>query len=423
MLSSLLLLLALAAPARADRVYTLEDARRLAFLNDPRVLSAEQDKIIASEREREAFYLFFPEIGVQASATKYDAHYPFSLSNEFRNLLLFPSFPNPYGGATDTLYSGRTYMNMSLFEGGRTLNTLRLAQAATKQAGNALEAAKMDVLASVTEVFYKLILAQERVSAATQYESAVEQVVASARVEPFDRVESEARLAKARSAADDAQHNLALARLTFLKSINVELDTDFSVSGDLQTKAVQVDVDKAVLRAMELRPELQSETYRAQMDAISVNLAAARRFPTVFMAGDYEVTNDGFPLRKNNWDATVGVKIPFSYDYFTQLRQKRAEQRQGELKRAELQDRIRLDVRQAYENLVYWQKEWPSREEQYRKVQALYDAAAKQGGSPLGRVRALSGVLEMKLDYLSAVTEQILAIARLERAIGGKLSP
>ena len=420
---SLILLLALAAPARADRVYTLADARRLALLNDPRVLSAEQDKIIASEREREALYLFFPEVGVQASATKFNAQYPFSLSNEFRNILLFPDFPNPYGARTDTLYSGRTYATMSLFEGGRTINTLRLAKAATKQADSALEAAKLDTVASVTEVFYRLILAQERMSAASEYEAAVEQVLTSPRIDPWERVEAEARLSKARSQASEAQHALSLARLTFLKSINVELDTEFSVTGDLQTKAVQLDVDKAILRAMELRPELQSETYRAQMDAISVNLAAARRIPTVYVSGDYEVTNDGFPLDRTNWDATVGVKIPFSYDYFTQLRQKRAEQRQGQLKRAELQDRVRLEVRQAYENLSYWQKEWPAREERYRKIQALYDAAAKQGGSAVGRVRALSGVLELKLDYLTAVTEQILAVARLERAIGGKLSP
>lgn len=420
---ALLLLLAFARPAAADRVYTIEDARRLALLNDPRVLSAEQDKIIASEREREAFYLFFPEVGVQASATKFNSQYPFSLSNDFRNILLFPDFPNPYGQKTDTLYSGRTYFNMSLFEGGRTINTLRLARAATKQADNALEAAKLDVIASATEVFYKLILAQERMSAAAQYQSAVEQVLTSSRLDAWDRVDAEARLAKARSVASEAKHQLDLARLTFLKSINVELDTDFSVTGDLRTQAVQVDVDKAILRAMELRPELQSETYRAQMDAISVNLAAARRIPTVFLAGDYEVTNDGFPLNKTNWDTTIGVKIPFSYDYFTQLRQKRAEQRQGQLKRAELQDHIRLEVRQAYENLMYWQQEWPTREAQYKKVQDLYDAAARQGGSPVSRVRALSGVLDMKLDYLSAVTEQILAVARLERAIGGKLSP
>lgn len=419
----LLVLLSFAAPARAQKVYTLEDAERLALLNDPRVLSAEQDKIIAAERVTETKYLFLPEFGVQASATKYDARYPFSLSNDFRNILLFPGAPNPYGGRTDTLYSGRGYMNMTLFEGGRTLNTLRLAQAAQKQANSALESVKLDLSLNVREAFTKLKLAQERAAAAAQYQGAVEDLLNSSRLETWDRVEAEARLGEARSRSSEAQHALNLARLGFLKAINVELDTAFSVSGELATKAASVDIDKAVLWAMELRPELQSETYRAQMDAISVNLAAARRIPTVFLAGDYEVTADRFPLRQNNWDATLGLRIPFSYDYFTQIRQKRAEQRQGQLKRAELQDRVRLEVRQAHETLEYWQREWPAREAQYRKAQGLYDTAARQGGgAALARVRALGSLLDLKVSYLTAVAEHVVALARLERAVGRPLS-
>jgi outer membrane protein TolC len=333
------------------------------------------------------------------------------------------SWDSVYGGAYENVYSGRGYMQMSLFEGGRTLNTLRLASAAAKQANNALEAAKLDVASSVKDLFNRLILAQERASVAEQYQSAAEDLFGGARVEGWDRVDAEARASEARSRASEARHNLELARLAFLKGINVELDTTFTVSGSLDTKLVAVDLDKAVLWAMELRPELQSETYRAQMDAISVNLAAARRIPTVFIGGDYELTDERFPLRKTNWDASIGVRVPFSYDYFTQLRQKRAEQRQGQIKRAELQDRVRLEVRQAYSNLEYWQTEWPLREARYKKIQSLYEAQTRQGGSPLSRLRGLSGVLELKVSYLSAVAEHIVALARLERAVGRTLTP
>ena len=434
LLISLALLAAAALPARAsdtaspgvaspEKTFTLDDARRLALLNDPRLLSAQQDKIIAEERETQAKLLFLPEFGVQASATKYNAQYPFALSGDFRNPLLFPSFPNPYGLTTDTFYSGRGYMNLSLFEGGRTLNTLRLASAAVKQASSAVEAVKLDLASTVQEVFYRLILAQERLTAADEVARAAEDVVNSARIDGFDRVEAEARLAEARERASEARHQVTLARLGFLKGVNVELDTPFSVSGSLQTKAVNPELDKLILWAMELRPELQSETYRAQMDAISVNLAQARRIPTVFAGGDYEVSNSGFPLRNVNWDASIGVKIPFAFDYFTQLAEKRAEQRQGQIKRAELQDRVRLEVRQAYENLMYWQKEWPQREAQYRKVQVMYDNLARQGGSALARLRGMTGVLDLRLAYLTAVTEHLLAVARLERAVGRPLNP
>jgi len=426
---ALILLLAAApapaAPPTLEKVFTLEESERLALLNDARLLSAEQDVIIAQERVSEARFLFIPEFGLQASATKFAARYPFALSNDFRNILLFPN-NNPFTvdtGNNGAIYSGRGYMNTTLYEGGRTLNTLRLAQAAQKQALSNHESVHMDLQLAVKEVFYRLILAQEKVAATAAYLKSVTEVLARGGLDGWERIEGESLLGQARTRDSEAQHNLDLARLAFLKDVNLELDTPFKVEGALDTKPVDIDIEKAVLWAVELRPELQSETYKAEMDAITVNLAAARRIPTVFVASDYELTGVRFPIRENNWDASIGVKLPFSYDFWSQLREKRAEQRQGQLKRAELQDRVRLEVRQANENLRYWQKEWPLRESQYRKVQELYDAAARQAAGHLSRIRAMGGLLDLKLSYLSAVTEHIIARARLERAVGRDIAP
>ena len=199
--------------AQLEIAFTLEDAERLAQLNDSRVLAAEQDKIIAAERVREARYLFLPEFGLQASATKYEARYPFSLSGDFRNILLFPNSPNPYGHKTDNLYSGRGYMHLSLYEGRRTINTLRLAQALQKQASSALESVKMDLQLSVKEVFYRLLLAQERLLAIAQYRRSVEDAIGSSRLDAWERIEGEARQSVARAKLSEAEHALNLARL------------------------------------------------------------------------------------------------------------------------------------------------------------------------------------------------------------------
>ncbi len=195
------------------------------------------------------------------------------------------------------------------------------------------------------------------------------------------------------------------------------------MTGSLTTAAVKVEVERAVLWAMELRPELQSQTYKAQIDAIGVNLANGRRYPTVSVGGDYELTAQSFPLNKNNWDVTLGVKIPLTYDLWSQLKQKKAEQRQGQLTRSDLQDQVRLQVRQAAESLRYWQEEWPRREKQWRRIQGLYDAAAGKAGAAIGRIRAQQSLLDLRLAYLASVTEHLLARARLERAVGREIAP
>lgn len=372
--------------------------------------------IIADSRVSEAALRFLPEIGVQASATKYNSIYPFALSQDFRNILLFPS-------KDDSIYSGRAYFNMPLYEGQRTLNTYKLSLNGQKQALANRDSVKLDLTLQVKEAFYRLLFAQERAAAADDELSALERIDGEGGLGAWEAVEAEAAVSAARGRASEARRDLEAARLTFLKTLNLELDTPFRVTGALESAPVKVDVEQRVLWAMELRPELQAQTYKAQADSIGVNLAFGRRYPTVFLAGDYELTSQSFPLNKNNWDVSVGVKLPFAYDLFSQIKQKRAEQRQGELARSELQDRVRLEVRQAANAVSYWQDEMPRREKQWRRIQSLYDAAAGKAGSAISRIRAREGVLELRLAYLSAVTEHLLARARLERADVRELAP
>ncbi len=420
-----------AAPARAqapnqpesgspERAYGLDDALHL-IRNDPRLQSSEQDVVIAEARVTEAELRFLPEVGLQASASKYNALYPFALSGDSHDILLFPKGQEGVNG--DNLYSGRGYFNMPLYEGQRTLNTYKLALAAQKQAVANYDSVKMDLILQVKEAFYRLLLAQERATAADEHLEAVERVASDGGLGAWEAVEAEALLASARAGASETAHELESSKLAFLKSLNLELDTPFHVTGSLATAPVKVEVERAVLWAMELRPELQSQTYKAQIDAIGVNLANGRRYPTVSVGGDYELTAQTFPLNKNNWDVTLGVKIPLTYDLWSQLKQKRAEQRQGTLTRSDLQDQVKLQVRQAAESLRYWQEEWPRREKQWRRIQSLYDAAAGKTGSALARIRARQSLLDLRLAYLAAVTEHLLARARLDRAVGREIEP
>ncbi len=401
-----------AAPA-IEKTYTLEDALKFARKNDSSLLTAEQTTIIARHRVTEARLHFLPEFGIKASATKYESKNPFSPTEA--NVLLFP-------GRRENIYTGRSYLYMPLYEGLKHVNTLKLAKASHEEAKTNYQSIKRAVQRNTTSIFYRLILAQERHSAAQENETALEEIARYGRLGQWERVETEALLGAARVDASKAKHDLSLKRLDFLKVVNLELNTPFRLEGKLETKPADVDIHKAVIWAMDLRPELRSQTYKAQMDSISVNLALSRRHPTLFVAADYEVTGSQFPLRENNWDATIGVKLPFTYDFFSQLKQKKAEQRQGQLQRAALQDRVRLEVRQAHAKLLYWQKEYPKREALLKKVRALFKAAASaQTGGGLAKARAAAALAGIRLAYLESVTEHVLALANLEWAVGRTL--
>lgn len=404
------------------RTLTLKDAEHLALLNDATVLSAEQDKIVAAERVKEATYLFLPEIGVQASASQYNALYPFALPTA-GNAVLFPQSNSQYGSNSNSLIFGGGYMNLNLYEGGRGVNTLKLAQAAQKQAESNYESARMNVILSVKKLFYTLLLAQKKASVDYEYYSSVKKISLGTNLSPWDQIEAESQVAKAEAQYAKSSHVLEMEKIKFLKGLNLELDTPFKIVGELETTPITMDVEKIILWALELRPELQSETYKAQMDAISVNLAQARRTPTVFLSGDYDIlSTQNSPINKNNWDATLGLKLPFAYDYLSELDKKRAEQRQGDIKRSELQDQVRLEVRQAYSDIVYWQKEYPLLQNQYLRIEKLYEKAAAPPGNIVLKIHALTAIAHLKISYLEAVTQHLLAKATLERAVGREIS-
>src|SRR5471032_3148929 len=104
-----------------------------------------------------------------------------------------------------------------------------LALAAQKQALANRDSVKMDLVLQVKESFYRLLLAQDRAVAADEHLRAVERFAADGGLGAWEAVEAEAALAGARAGASEAAHELESCKLSFLKSLNLELDTPFHV--------------------------------------------------------------------------------------------------------------------------------------------------------------------------------------------------
>ncbi|MFH2202556.1 MAG: TolC family protein [Elusimicrobiota bacterium] len=403
-----------AAAEPPAETYSLERAVKSALDNSAGIQKSAKDIAIAEERVLEAKLRFLPEVGLQATTTRFNARRPFALGFGPRSTLLFPS-------DKDYLYSGQGYALFSLYEGRRDINTLRLAQTALRQARSQFDTVKLDVEYRAKEAYYRLLLAQKTLTAVDKTLKVTRANAGRASANAWEKVEAAALTSELRSLREEALHHLELARLKFLKALNFELDRAVRVDGELETQPVQVDLRRALVWATELRPELQSQTLRAEMDAIGVNLALSRRYPTVFLGFDYEVTGQEFPLRQNNWDATLGIRLPFSFDFWTKHNQKVAEQRQAEITRSELRDLVHLDVHKAHRALQYWQREWRLREQESQDLLALLEEAQGQNARPAEVLRAAAGVLRAGRRHLEAITAHLLARAQLERAVGRAL--
>jgi len=424
-----LLALALAVPAGAapqgasavadDLSYTeildLDRSLRLAVQNNSQLLAAEQDVIIAQQRVKEARLHFLPQATLGGTITKANVKYPQVLQADFGEHIIQPN-------ENENLFTTTLRMVQPIYVGGRITNTYRLAQAALQQARTRYDAVKRDVALSLKQSFYALLYSREVSASASSSLVSARGIMQSLRLEGWDDVEAFAVLSKMESEVQASSQRVQEDRLSLLRALNKELNTQVEITGELKPQPVSINLSKAMVWAMELRPELKGEAYKAEMDAIAVNLAMSRRSPTVMLGASYDVTGNTFPLSSNSWETTLSVQLPLSFDFWPQIEQRRAEQRQGELNRAGTQDRVRMEVRRAHEDLVYWQTEVDSRQAKLRSLEERFAAVSAKAKPSLSALRAYAARYELHKSYLEAVKNQLSARARLEWALVHDLS-
>lgn len=417
-----LCLLCAAASAQGGReALTLDEVVSLAVRNSPAALAAEQDIVIARKRVSEARFMYLPQFTLSGTASKANLEYPAVLGPELGERFIDPSI-------SDTLYTLRVQGLQPLYTGGRTTNTIKLAKAAHNQARGSYEAVKAQAALGAKKAFYSLLYQRRLLEASAQWLTRARELSDSLRTDAYEELEASMLLSGLSDRSQQAASGEEAASTELLRVISREPGHKPAIYGVFEPLPVESDLSRSLATAMETRPELKSELYRAQMDDIAVNMAMVRRYPTVYLGGSYEV--NAFTLsnlgnqsvRANNWLATLAIHLPLSYDFWTQVQQRRAQQRQGELERIELQDKVRFEIIAAHKEALFWQGVAVKLSGETARLKAGYEAAAVSAKPSMAALRALCALCELEKKAMDAVYAQLTARARLEWARGQDFS-
>ncbi len=425
------LVLCLALPAAAQREYglrfsslindelTLENAIRLGLENNSNFLTAQQEIIIAEQKVKEAKFLFLPQLSLQGTATWYDLDYPMvlpdSLANRFipNNDLMSDDMKHQFFGAGIT---GTQY----LYTGGRLRNTLKMAEANLKQVESKYEAVKNATVLNIKKAFFRLLYAQNNVQLADEVQQKALRYCRTLRTGPWDKIKAKYLLSRLTSLKNKADNELQKAQLAMLVNLNKELNSHITVRGDFKPVEVELDLPKLNLWSMEFRPELKAAIYALELDNLAIDLALSRRYPDLILNASYERL--GFnDFDDENKQVSVAVRLPLPYNLSTQNAQRKAEQKQSTLKRAAIEDAIRVQVAENYADLVFWQTEVISRQQAWRDVQKLLTQAERSSSPDLAALEALDAYYQTGRDYYDAIRQNLTAKAGLEWAIGQDL--
>lgn len=300
------------------------------------------------------------------------------------------------------------------------------ADAGAAGASAAMEETRLNLIAEVKVTFYQLLFAQRDAELATQNLTMVEEVlrmvkarVAAGEATPFETMKATVEVQKAKKEVARAQNALVAVRAKLDMLTAGTLGRQFSIQGDFESLQQELDLDALAARALEQHPTLRRLTKLVEQAQFSAILERESRIPNVTVQGTYH--------REAGDEAiTAGLSIPIPLWY----------QRQGEIEtalgvrhRAEA-ERLRAqneiaqavtqhvqDARTANEQLQVFESGLLKQAEQTLRVARV---SFQQGAASLLDVLDSQRVYRQTLlEYAQARTDLSIALARLERAVGG----
>ncbi len=403
-----------------SRTLGLQESIKIALENSHELLDSREDVEIAQQRVRESESLFFPKLDLNANWSRFsvDSSRPLLIQPALGSTLLTNSLDK-------YLYTARADVYQTIYAGGRSRNTLRQANILYDRAKSLNDALFTKVESSAKQSYYDLIFAQQK---SLEYAEALRHLkhLSSDEETPLsERIDLEGEISRVRAEMSEASLAEDEARLFYLRTLNIELNTNVVLQGKLETHPVNIDLQKMLAWAAQYRYELRQTEYEEQLDALGVSLSLAERTPTVGVGASYERSSTDLSFQTVNWAGTLNVSLPVSIsDMFygwAKVHERRAEYRQATLKRAETSDQIQTEVRQAFTKYKFWQNEIGPRKEDYRRLQEMTEELRARKGQVFAKSKAECLTLAAQLRYQEAVHGQLVALALLEKAVGHSL--
>ena len=300
------------------------------------------------------------------------------------------------------------------------------ADAGAAGASAAMEEARLNVTAEVKVAFYNVLFAQRDVELAGQNLAMVEEVlrtvkarVAAGEATPFETMKATVEVQKAKKEAARSQNALVVVRAKLDMVTAGMLGRQFSIQGDFDSLQQGLDLDVLVARAMEQHPTLRRLSKLVEQAEFSATLEKESRIPNVTVQGSYH-------REAGDESLTAGLSVPLPLWY---RRQGEIETALGARHRAEA-ERLRVqnemiqaitqhvqDVRTANEQLQVFEAGLLKQAEQTLRVARV---SFQQGAASLLDVLDSQRVYRQTLlEYVQARADLSIALARLERAVGG----
>jgi cobalt-zinc-cadmium efflux system outer membrane protein len=287
---------------------------------------------------------------------------------------------------------------------------------------------QLNLVSDVKIAFFDLLVAQRNLELARQNLIIVEDVrrIVKSRVRlgeapQFEAIKAEVEVLKANQVVTRAENMVRVNRVILDTITAGALGVNYMVTGDFQRFPRELNLSMLVKRMLDGHPAIQRGVKLVEQADRTVEFERQARVPDVTINGSYfrEIGREAV------W-AGFSVPTPVWYQRQGEIQSAFGDKRRGEAELLRIRNELLKAVNQHYQEAsttatlidVFEQGLMKQSEEALRIAQFSF----QQGASSLLEVLDAQRVQrQILLDYTQAQFELSVALARLERAVGGSL--
>lgn len=399
-------------------------AVRIALAANPAVRAKEDLAAASDVRVRETGTAWNPTVSAEASYT-----------------FLAPIATIEFGPSEFRLFPAHNVdvhlgLRQQVYDFGRTTATAELREKQSEGAHLGAELART-ALAFQTIQAYDAVLylraavrvQDEQIKTLTEHITMMQKRTAAGTGTDFDVLTSEVRVATVRNQRSDLTNALAKAEAALGRLLGRPDARDLPLTGTFAPGGATPALDSLMATGLHQRQEMRAAVIEEEAARLELRVAGTSDRPNVNAGVAYGVRNGFMPnldVLRGNLAASVRVEVPIIDGGRTAHREEAAEAmlRAAESRRADLDAQIRMEVRQAYADVVSASEKVATSTLQVRQArEALALARKKFDAGTITNLDLLdteTALQQADLLYLQSLYARTLSMSGLDRAIGAE---
>lgn len=309
---------------------------------------------------------------------------------------------------------------------GKRAARQRAADAGVAGALAGMEETQVIVKADVKGAFFQLLFAQQDAQLARENLKTVEDLVklVSARVATreapkFELVKATVELQKSKKDLSRAENGLLVARAKLNTVTGKALGESFAVQGEFEMARSGLDLRVLTGQARDRQPALRRQQRLVEQAEFTIEQERASRMPNVAVIGQYH-------REAGDESVTGGLSVPLPLWYRRQgeIGTAMGAHRRAQADRDRLQQELEQTITQHFQEMQTAQAQMQVFEQgllhQAKEAFDIAQFSFRHGATSLLEVIDAQRVYRQTLlEYAQARADHSIALARLERAVGG----